>query len=79
MVDSCPICNSKMRRFRHVPSPLDDIVCPKCGCHELVFGIPLSLGSCVVDCRCDACGHEWSVRVVLPKNLFSKRMGAKRP
>ena len=66
----CSICGHKMRKLRYVPSPLDDVVCPKCCCGEIEFLIPLSLGSVVVDCRCMRCGCKWSVRVVLPKNLF---------
>jgi hypothetical protein len=73
---NCPICKGKMVKFKHIPSPLDNIVCPKCGFRGIEFGIPLSLGSVVVDCRCGCCGHVWSVSVVLPKNLFGKRMGA---
>ena len=66
----CPICKGKLVTFKHVPSVLDSMVCPVCGCRQIGFLIPLSLGSCVVDCRCEVCGHKWSVRVVLPKNLF---------
>jgi len=73
----CPICKGKMVTFKHVPSALDDIVCPKCGCVEIGFLIPLSLGSCVVDCRCMRCSHKWSVHVVLPKNLLDAN-GAER-
>lgn len=66
----CPVCKGKMVDFPHVPSPLDDIVCPKCGSNEVCFLIPPSLGSVVVNCICEVCSHKWSVRVVLPKNLF---------
>ena len=66
----CPICKGKMVDLSLAPSPLDNIVCPKCRYKGISFLIPLSLGSVVVDCRCEACGCKWSVRVVLPKNLF---------
>jgi len=70
-MDKCPVCNSKMQRFKHVPSALDDVVCPRCGCRDDIgFWIPPSLGSCDVDCKCGVCSHTWSVHVVLPKNLF---------
>jgi len=66
----CPICKGKLVTVKHVPSALDGIVCPKCRCRDVGMAIPLSLGSCVVDCCCGFCGHKWSVHVVLPKNLF---------
>lgn len=81
----CPFCNSNLVEFPHVPSPLDNLECPKCHGKELSFLIPLSLGSCVVDCRCEFCGHKWSVRTALPKNFFgeslgeAKQSGAKQP
>jgi len=65
----CSICNSKMVDFPHVASPLDDVKCPICRCFAIEFLIPQELGEVDVDCRCPM-GHEWSVRVVLPKNLF---------
>jgi len=67
----CPECNRKLVELPHVPSPLDNIVCPKCRRRdEIGFFIPVSLGSVVVVCRCERCGCKWSVRVVLPKNFF---------
>ena len=66
----CPECNCKLVDVPYVPSPLDDVVCPRCRCKEIGFFIPREVGSVVVDCRCDVCGLKWSVRVVLPKNLF---------
>lgn len=66
----CPICNKKLVDIPYVPSALDSIVCPSCGDCEIGFLIPRELGSVVVDCRCERCGCKWSVRVVLPKNLF---------
>lgn len=72
--DKCSCCGEPLVKLRHVPSALDDIkTCPKCGSHRIGFLIPLSLGSCVVDCLCDACGHKWSVHVVLPKNLLDEK------
>jgi len=67
---NCPICKGKMADLSLASSPLDNIVCPKCRCDEIDFLIPQSLGAVGVDCRCMRCGHKWSVRVVLPKNLF---------
>jgi len=67
---NCPVCKGKMVELPLVPSPLDDVVCPKCRCREISFLVPRELGSVVVDCRCERCGCKWSVRLVLPKNLL---------
>jgi hypothetical protein len=76
--DECSICGKPLVKIRYVPSALDGIkACPKCNSCDIGFLIPKSLGSCVVDCLCDACGHVWSVRVVLPKNFFGKNFGKK--
>jgi len=71
--DKCSICGEPLVKLRHVPSALDSIVCPKCGSSGIDFLVPQEFGSCVVDCKCAVCGHGWSVSVVLPKNLFSRK------
>jgi len=72
MGEKCPLCNRELVEVPYVPSPLDDVVCPKCRCRDGIgfFLIPRKVGSVVVDCRCEVCGLKWSVRVVLPKNYF---------
>ena len=68
--DKCPICNCKLTGMPHVPSDLDYVVCPLCFSCHVGFYIPKSLGLVDVVCRCEVCGHKWSVRVELPKNFF---------
>ena len=67
----CPECKAKLVEFP--ASPLDNVVCPKCGSHDLSGWMKRSsLELVVVDWACDRCGHVWSGCYVLPKKLLAK-------
>ena len=67
----CPECKRKLVEF---PSfPLDDLVCPICGSHEISGWMKRSSSESVVaDWTCGRCGHVWSGSYVLPKKLLGK-------
>ena len=68
---NCPYCKSKLVEFP--ASPFGNVVCPKCGSHDLNGLMERSSSeSVVVDWTCGRCGHVWSGSYVFPKKLLGK-------